>query len=193
MIITPTRNHLISNLDKFDIRGVGIEIGVQKGDFSEIIIKNWKNCQKLYLMDAWKHQDENVYIDKANVENIEQEKLMNHVIEKFSKNKRIFVIQDFSPKGANRFPDNYFSFIYIDADHSYEAVKNDLEAWFPKLKKGGIFSGHDYNMDGMWNGEYGIFGDFGVTKAVNEFADKLNYKVNNTLEPVCQTWWFIKN
>jgi Methyltransferase domain len=32
----------------------------------------------------------------------------------------------------------------LDANHSYESVKEDIEAWFPKVKKGGLFAGHDY-------------------------------------------------
>jgi hypothetical protein len=46
--------------------------------------------------------------------------------------------------------------VYIDANHTHEEVKKDIQAWLPKIKKGGIISGHDY---GGWEG---------VTQAVNE-------------------------
>ncbi len=59
---------------------------------------------------------------------------------------------------AGRFPDESFDFIFIDADHSYSAVLADLNAWFPKLKPGGIIGGHD------WHTDYP-----GVEKAVKEF------------------------
>lgn len=65
------------------------------------------------------------------------------------------------------FEDDYFDFIYIDADHTYEAVKSDLESWYPKLKKGGIMSGHDYV-------EVTTSVPFGVVQAVNEFLKKNN-------------------
>ena len=39
-----------------------------------------------------------------------------------------------------------FDLIFIDADHSYEAVREDIIAWWPKVKNGGIISGHDYQM-----------------------------------------------
>ena len=39
-----------------------------------------------------------------------------------------------------------FDFIYIDADHSYEACKLDLESYWPKLKQGGIMMGDDYTL-----------------------------------------------
>lgn len=58
-------------------------------------------------------------------------------------------------------------FVFIDADHSYEAVKKDIEAWYLKVKKGGIFAGHDYRASPD------------VKKAVDEFILKniltLNY------------------
>ena len=54
-------------------------------------------------------------------------------------------------------------FVYIDARHDYESVLEDLNAWFHKVKPGGILAGHDY-ADGMLPQ-----GDFGVKSAVDEF------------------------
>ena len=43
-----------------------------------------------------------------------------------------------------QFDDNSLDFVFIDASHEYEDVKNDIEWWLPKIKKDGIISGHDY-------------------------------------------------
>jgi len=44
------------------------------------------------------------------------------------------------------FPEEFFDFIYLDARHNYEGIKEDLHAWYPKLKQGGLFAGHDFLM-----------------------------------------------
>jgi hypothetical protein len=49
-------------------------------------------------------------------------------------------------------------FVYIDAAHDYDSVRDDLAAWYPKLAPGGLIGGHDYSS--AWPG---------VTQAVNEF------------------------
>jgi hypothetical protein len=54
--------------------------------------------------------------------------------------------------------------LYIDANHEYEYVKRDIHNWYPKLKFGGVFSGHDY-FDGKT--KHGVFG---VKSAVDNFC-----------------------
>ena len=49
-----------------------------------------------------------------------------------------------SVEAASRFEDNTLDFVFIDASHEYEDVKNDINAWLPKVKNGGILAGHDY-------------------------------------------------
>jgi len=67
------------------------------------------------------------------------------------------------------FPDGYFDFVYIDADHTYDMVKNDIQLWLPIVKKGGLIGGHDYGFPD----EICRYG--GVQKAVDEMfeADRI--------------------
>lgn len=55
------------------------------------------------------------------------------------------IIWDTTRRAARHVPDDWADFIFIDAAHSYEAVRSDIKDWLPKVKKGGFFSGHDYH------------------------------------------------
>lgn len=66
---------------------------------------------------------------------------------------------------AKEFEDESIDFLFIDANHTYEFVKKDIAAYLPKMKKGSIISGHDYNDCHP-----------GVIQAVNEaFGDRVMY------------------
>ncbi len=68
--------------------------------------------------------------------------------------------QDYSYNVVDKFEDGEYDFIYIDANHSYEGCKQDLELYLPKLRDGGMIGGHDYEKS-QWPG---------VVKAVNEIV-----------------------
>jgi predicted O-methyltransferase YrrM len=54
-------------------------------------------------------------------------------------------LADYSYNISNKFKENSIDFIYIDGNHSYKSLKKDFELFLPKLKKGGIIAGHDYD------------------------------------------------
>lgn len=78
---------------------------------------------------------------------------------------------------VNKLKDDFFQMIFIDAAHDYESVKADLNNFYPKLKSGGIFAGHDY-------GEKSC----GVGQAVDEFVKENNLK----LDVMTASWILIK-
>ena len=160
-----------------------VEIGVQRGDFAIKLLQ--ASCiKKLFLIDSWQYIKD--YHDIANVHNDTQQQIYSDVCNKFKDNNKVEIIKDFSIEASHRFEDNFFDFIYLDADHSYEGVKNDLLHWFPKLKKTGILSGHDY-LDGTIDA-----GNFGVKSAVDEFCKKNNYIINLTDEKEWKSWYIKK-
>ena len=69
-----------------------------------------------------------------------------------------------SPDAAAQLEDACLDWAYIDGDHTYEAVKADLHAYWRLLKTGGLLAGDDYGLAGWW--------EDGVTRAVDEFADR---------------------
>jgi hypothetical protein len=64
-------------------------------------------------------------------------------------------------------------FVYIDANHDYDSVYDDIQYWYPKIKKGGVIGGHDINY-------------YGVKKAVNVFFNKKDINIKDW------DWWVIK-
>lgn len=75
--------------------------------------------------------------------------------------------------------DETYDFIFIDGDHTYAAVIQDLNTWYPKLKVGGIFAGHDY--------------DEGVVKsALEEFRSTKNITIP-VLTCDNNVWYWIKD
>jgi len=171
-IISPTpwltsRTDLLKILPK---QGTVAEIGVQKGDFSEEILL-YAQPTHLYLIDCWQEQNqENYPNDPANVTQNQQEALYQFVCQKFAFDKRVIIIRDFSPDVTRLFKDNSLDWVFIDANHTYEAVKKDLEAWFSKVKVGGFICGHDYTYTNLF--------PLGVVPAVNEFVKKNNLKID---------------
>jgi predicted O-methyltransferase YrrM len=97
----------------------------------------------MYLVDVWGQQAN--YKDVANVADSEQEAFYQQARKRMEpfKGKAIF-LRNLTVDAATLIPDNSLDFIYVDARHDYCGVKQDLEAYWPKLKSGGILAGHDY-------------------------------------------------
>jgi len=124
--ITPWIKTRVEFLKLMPKNGIVAEVGVNWGEFSDLILL-YTDPKHLYLIDIW--ENENQY---------------NQVKDMFADNSRVTVIRIDSIKATKLFEDNSFDWVYIDADHSYFAVKNDLNAWIKKIKPGGMLAGHDY-------------------------------------------------
>lgn len=57
---------------------------------------------------------------------------------------QLCVVRMTTTEASKLFPEEYFDLVFIDADHRYESVKEDIENWTPLVKKGGLLTGHDY-------------------------------------------------
>ncbi len=134
-----------------------IEIGTYRGkSISFLVIESLKQNKKLniYSIDLWENEEDFVQF----IRNTSQ---ISHLFTYFKID---------SHSGASLFENNYFDFIYIDANHTYEYVKKDIELWYPKLKNGGMMAGHDY--DPCWEG---------VVRAVNERFEDDFYKEGHSV------------
>ena len=116
----------------------GVEIGVEQGKFTEVLCKTGL---EVYAIDAWKsHRG---YRDHVN-----QEKL-DGFLEKTKERLSSYdchVIKGFSMDIVKQFEDESLDFCYIDANHSFRYIAEDIYEWSKKVRKGGIVSGHDYSV-----------------------------------------------
>ena len=129
-----------------------IEIGSYMGE-STMLFASSKMFSKIYTIEP--HSGTEIHIDENDYD-------WDIIKQEYKINTRHFDnithIEDYSYNVVNQFKDESIDFIYIDANHSYESVKKDLELYLPKLKQNGWIGGHDYNKK-YWPG---------VIQAVNE-------------------------
>ena len=91
---------------------------------------------------------------------------MNNIFEevqqKFSNNSNVKIIRKTSDEAVGLIENSFLDWIYIDGNHEYEYVKNDLYNYYPKMKETGYITGDDYD----WSDPRGVLS---VKKAVDEF------------------------
>ena len=162
-----------------DGKRVGAEIGVATGRYSEILLK-LNPALELECVDDWANTK------FAPTYKMALEKLSPYVGE------RVTIYKLTSVKAATHIVDGSLDFVYIDANHEYNHVRDDINIWAPKVKKGGIVAGDDYYLTRA--------GNLGVIKAINEYCNANGIELYSTLWDLDQSveddqqpnWWFIK-
>lgn len=165
----PDRLALLKRLPR---RGVVAEVGVQRGDFAAEILRR---CEPrlLLLIDGWLHQTSGPYgLDKSNVSQPEHDRFYSDVCARFLQEQaagQVVILRGLSSAVFPLLPDGWLDWIYLDADHSYEAVRQDLAWCARKVKAGGFIAGHDY-VEAPHQG-------FGVVQAVTEFCQQERWQL----------------
>jgi predicted O-methyltransferase YrrM len=172
------KNQLVKNIISKIKNGIFVEIGTHTGVFADFMLAN-SNNSKLYCIDPYiKYGD---YDDAIN--NVTGDDLYNNVYNKLKQKygDRIIFIREFSHNALNLIPED-IDFLYIDGNHRYKYVLNDLETYYSKVKPGSYIVGDDAvdvdnskrNSNGdvhiKWDGP-NCYGNYGVIKAFNEFLD----------------------
>jgi hypothetical protein len=147
------------------------EIGVDEGVFSRQILDT-VSPRRLHLIDPWKHHDEDEYRRSRygglgpggqGIMDERYEEVRARFAEEVQAG-RVTFHRNFSNEIADEFEDSYFDWVYVDGNHHYEFVRQDLKLYYPKVKPGGFIAGDDYGSRGWW--------DNGVQKAVDEFVSQ---------------------
>ena len=145
------KKYLTKIMKTVPANGIVVEVGSYVGVSSQCIgngIAKYCPSAKFYCIDTFKGS---TFMDGCNG------RARNEMVEMYAKNdvKAIFeknmekyphqTLVMTSLDACKKFDDLSIDFIFIDADHSYDAVKADINAWLPKIKLGGLMTGHDYS------------------------------------------------
>ena len=163
---------------------VGAEIGVHVGESFLTLLQTCPNISKLYGVDPYvpyidylKEEGQSfdpMVVDEKEIEYI---KLVSYHRQKYSghEDKIVFYEMD-SIEASKKVEDKSLDFIFIDSYCSFEQAKDDIKVWYPKVKDGGIFAGHDWNMPL-------------VRLAVTKFRE--NENINSRMSTYDDTWiWY---
>ena len=198
--VSNTRVDIIKSIGKEFPHGCGVEVGSFKGEFAKKIVEVWGGT--LYMVDVWRKLGAE-YSDASNQNSTET---YHAAIENTAGYEdRCIMIRASSEISSKMFADESLDFVYIDANHAYEFVVEDINLWYPKVRVGGYICGHDYiaidwsadpnfaderkqNKFIRSNDEY--LGLFGVNPAVDEFC-----KANGYTPRLSEEWlgsWFVQ-
>ena len=158
-------------LEMMPPNSVCAEIGVYQGRFTECILPIVRP-KMLHLIDPWKYQPGPefrgaMYGSKVPGGQQRMDRMYSYISKAF-RCDNVQIHRGTSAELSTQFPDNYFDWIYVDGDHHYGAVKQDLELYLPKVKPGGLVALDDYNREKI---------DWGVTLAADEIVAKGLYEL----------------
>ena len=167
----------------------GVEVGVCRGGNAIEMLDQWKKLKSLHLVDPYFNNP--LRPPKTTLDNLD----------KFN-NRIIWHVKD-SVTASLTFKDESVDFVYIDGSHWYKYIRTDIKVWFPKVKKGGVLCGHDYDEHVVPKEKKEYSSDYsrGVIRAVDEFIIKTGYKLHtkkheNTYPTLYSRnttdWWIYK-
>ncbi|HEX9789935.1 MAG TPA: class I SAM-dependent methyltransferase [Kiloniellales bacterium] len=129
------------------------EIGVWKGDFSDRI-RTLARPRMLHLVDPWRFvaaYPQRWYGGASARDQSDMDRIYEDVVRRFAGDPRVAIHRLESAAAARHLADTDFDWVYVDGDHSFHAVLDDLENWASRIKPGGVLAGDDYS----WRDEHG--------------------------------------
>lgn len=161
----------------------GCEVGVFRGRFSRFMLDTIPNL-KLHCVDCWKpvghrsEQGQKRYFAKT-----------KNRLRKYRKNDQVHLIKKWSMDAVRKFENESLDFVFIDANHNFDHVMQDIIEWSKKVRIGGIVSGHDYTQRRR---------ERGVVLAVNAYVKAHRIKPwfltnGDTEKSWLNSWFWVKN
>ena len=162
---------------------VGAEVGVFKAQTLCTLLQNCPNIKKVYAVDSYKPysdylSDLNEVVPDYSISQPEIEfirEIAHHNVKWSGHKDKVFFIEDDSRNAVKTM--GPLDFVFLDTCMTYQQQVNDMEDWFPTVKTGGLFSGHDWEAPA-------------VKLAVMEFRKK--YNITASMSVFDNTWMWIK-
>ena len=167
-------------LNEANLLGSGVEVGAAFGLFSSRIASVWKGKQ-LFMVDPWTNLPTTEYFE-GHAE-VDYEQWYRDCQGLAAADSRITLIRKRSAEAAPDFTVNSLDWVYIDANHDYAHVMQDLDLWYPKVKVGGLVGGHDFYL--CTTPPHFCEVEAAVLRWTKE------HNVVFSVTP-CTSWWFIK-
>jgi predicted O-methyltransferase YrrM len=152
----------------------GAEVGVAWGRFSEVMCEHIPNLE-LLCVDPWQPQDDDPRHRKNHDENYAE-------ASRRLKSYNAKLMRMRSMDAVLTVPDESLDFVYIDANHVFEAARDDIAEWSKKVKPGGIVSGHDYYR----------FRNAGVIEAVDKYVEINGIQQWFLTDEKAKSWFWVK-
>lgn len=149
------RKEMIEMLKERGVK-IGVEVGTDHGKYAEQLLVGIPGLT-LYCVDPWSPYVEGEISHDA-VE-------MEHIYEEAKRRVTPYngqLVRKTSMEAVRTFDNDTLDFVFIDGNHSYDYVLEDITEWYEKVKPGGIIYGHDYKVDPV--------NDYGVIEAVEKFT-----------------------
>lgn len=164
-------------LNDAGLLGDGVEVGCAYGHNASTILGQWKG-KRLFMVDPWERQPAEVYREKT--DDVPYDVWHSDCCKLAERDPRAIITRKYSVDAAKEFKDGSLDWVFVDGNHSYAAVLADLDAWWTKVKSGGMFAGHDFYDDR----EQPHFCE--VQSAVTRWMTE--HKQPFTVTP-CTSWW----
>lgn len=170
-------------------KGYGVEVGTHRGEFAFPLALKW-DCLKLFCVDNYA----NGYSDRDPVSSGDRKADLDHAVKTVFQNPmvsgKVQLLKVSSAEAASRFDEHSLDFVYLDANHEREHFQKDMEIWFPKVKPGGVFAGHDVICPGEpletnWGAE--------IQPVLWEFACRNRLVIYLVMETQSLPWsWYVR-
>ena len=190
--IAPARNRpsIGAVLEEEGCLRVGLEVGSYVGSNAQALLARWPSAWLVVMVDPWADQGDAHYEDilAGTQERMDSVMMLAHLATE-QHGSRCKAWRSFSTQAGSEAGSGTLDFVYLDARHDYTSVTEDLTAWWPTLRQGGIFSGHDFldagtRQDGnRWEvqPDGSVRADMrAVRGAVEDFARQVNRDVSVT-------------